>query len=178
MTNHWIDLKNSDVTLIMGANPAENHPISFRWIMEAKDRGGTVISVDPRFTRTSSKADIYAPLRSGTDIAFLGGMIKYILDNELYQEAYVVEHTNASYLVNPEYTFEAGVFSGFLPDKGSYDKGTWWYQMGEDGIQLMDPTLQDPQCVFQLLKQHYARYDLDTVSDLSLIHISEPTRPY
>ena len=143
MTNHWIDLKNSDVTLIMGANPAENHPISFRWIMEAKDRGGTVISVDPRFTRTSSKADIYAPLRSGTDIAFLGGMIKYILDNDLYQEAYVVEHTNASYLVNPEYTFEAGVFSGFLPDKGSYDKGTWWYQMGEDGIQLMDPTLQD-----------------------------------
>lgn len=167
MTNHWIDLKNSDVILIMGANPAENHPISFRWIMEAKDRGGTVISVDPRFTRTSSKADIYAPLRSGTDIAFLGGMIKYILDNELYQEAYVVEHTNASYLVNPEYTFEAGVFSGFLPDKGSYDKGTWWYQMGEDGIQLMDPTLQDPQCVFQLLKQHYARYDLDTVSDIT-----------
>ena len=152
MTNHWIDLKNSDVILIMGANPAENHPISFRWIMEAKDRGGTVISVDPRFTRTSSKADIYAPLRSGTDIAFLGGMIKYILDNELYQEAYVVEHTNASYLVNPEYTFEAGVFSGFLADKGSYDKGTWWYQMGEDGIQLMDPTLQDPQCVFQLLQ--------------------------
>ncbi len=167
MTNHWIDLKNSDVILIMGANPAENHPISFRWIMEAKDRGGTVISVDPRFTRTSSKADIYAPLRSGTDIAFLGGMIKYILDNELYQEAYVVEHTNASYLVNPEYTFEAGVFSGFQPDKGSYDKGTWWYQMGDDGIQLMDPTLQDPQCVFQLLKQHYARYDLDTVSDIT-----------
>ncbi len=167
MTNHWIDLKNSDVILIMGANPAENHPISFKWIMEAKDKGGTVISVDPRFTRTSSKADIYAALRSGTDIAFLGGMIKYLLDNQLYHEQYVVEHTNASYLVHPDYTFEAGVFSGFQGDKGTYNKETWWYQMDDQGIQLMDPTLQHPDCVFQLLRQHYARYDLDTVSAIT-----------
>ena len=141
-----------------------------------------MISVDPRFTRTSTKADIYASLRSGTDIAFLGGMIKYILDNELYQEEYVVEYTNASYLVNPEYTFEAGIFSGFQPDKGSYDKGTWWYQMGEDGIQLMDPTLQDPNCVFQLMRQHYARYDLETVSNItgtpSKLTCCRSTRPW
>jgi formate dehydrogenase major subunit len=167
MTNHWIDLKNSDVILIMGANPAENHPISFKWIMEAQDQGGTVISVDPRFTRTSSKADIYASLRSGTDIAFLGGMIKYLLDNQLYHEQYVVEHTNASYLVHPDYTFDAGVFSGFQSDKGSYNKETWWYQMDDQGIQLMDPTLQHPDCVFQLLRQHYARYDLETVSAIT-----------
>ena len=80
MTNHWIDIGNSDVILIMGSNAAENHPVSFRWVTEARVKGAKLISVDPRFTRTSSKADIYAPLRSGTDIAFLGGMLKYILD--------------------------------------------------------------------------------------------------
>ena len=80
MTNHWIDIKNSDVILIMGSNAAENHPISFRWVTEARvNNGAKLISVDPRFTRTSSKADVYAPLRSGTDIAFLGGMLNYIL---------------------------------------------------------------------------------------------------
>ncbi len=178
MTNHWIDLRNSDVILIMGANPAENHPISFRWVMTAKDRGATVIHVDPRFTRTSTQADIYASLRSGTDIAFLGGMIKYILDNELYQEAYMIDYTNASYLVNPEYTFEAGIFSGFQPDKSSYDKGTWWYQMGEDGIQLMDRTLQDPNCVFQLMRQHYARYDLETVSNITGTPVDDLLKVY
>jgi formate dehydrogenase major subunit len=178
MTNHWIDLKNSDVILIMGANPAENHPISFRWVMTAKDRGATVIHVDPRYTRTSTQADIYASLRSGTDIAFLGGLIKYILDNELYQAEYVAEYTNASYLVNPEYTFEAGIFSGFQPEKDGYDKGTWWYQMGEDGIQLMDSTLQDPRCVFQLLRQHYARYDLETVSNITGTPVEDLLKVY
>ena len=93
MTNHWIDLENSDCILIMGSNAAENHPISLKWVTEAKNRGGKLISVDPRFTRTSAKADIYAPLRSGTDIAFLGGMIKYIIDNKLYNEEYVVDYT-------------------------------------------------------------------------------------
>ena len=96
MTNHWIDLKNSDCILIMGSNAAENHPISFKWVTEAQRNGAKIINVDPRFTRTSSKADIYAPLRSGTDIAFLGGMIKYILDNKLIAEEYVLNYTNAS----------------------------------------------------------------------------------
>jgi formate dehydrogenase major subunit len=98
MTNHWIDLKNSDVILIMGSNAAENHPISMKYVTEAQNRGGKMISVDPRFTRTSAKADIYAALRSGTDIAFLGGMIKYIIDNKLYDEEYVVGYTDASML--------------------------------------------------------------------------------
>ena len=85
MTNHWIDFKNSDVILIMGSNPASNHPVSFKWIQEAMDkRGARVLSVDPRFTQSSAKAHVYAPLRSGTDIAFLGGMIKYIIENNLY----------------------------------------------------------------------------------------------
>ncbi len=73
MTNHWIDIQNSDVVLIQGSNAAENHPISFRWVLRARDKGAKIIHVDPRFTRTSAKADLYVPLRSGTDIAFLGG---------------------------------------------------------------------------------------------------------
>jgi formate dehydrogenase major subunit len=167
MTNHWIDIKNSDVILIMGSNAAENHPVSFRWVAEAMKRGATLISVDPRFTRTSSKADIYAPIRSGTDIAFLGGMIKFILDNSLYHKEYVVQHTNASYLVNPAYSFDAGIFSGFKPDHHDYEKDSWWYQMQRNGIQKQDPTLRDPHCVMQLLRKHYERYDQDTVSRIT-----------
>ena len=82
MTNHWIDFQNSDCILIMGSNPASNHPVSFKWITKAMEKGATLICVDPRFTQSAAKAHIYAPLRSGTDIAFLGGMIKYILDNQ------------------------------------------------------------------------------------------------
>jgi formate dehydrogenase major subunit len=167
MTNHWIDLKNSDVILIMGSNAAENHPISFKWVTEAMENGATLISVDPRFTRTSSKADIYAPVRSGTDIAFLGGLIKYILDNNLYHQEYVVEHTNAPFLINPDFEFNEGVFSGYIADKRAYDKSTWSYQTDANGIPLEDSTLQDPNCVFQLLKKHYERYDPDTVSQVT-----------
>ncbi len=113
MTNHWIDLKNSDCILIMGSNAAENHPISMKYVTEAQSRGGKLISVDPRFTRTSAKADIYAPLRSGTDIAFLGGMIKYIIDNKLYNEEYVVAYTDAAFLVGEGFDFKDGLFSGY-----------------------------------------------------------------
>lgn len=115
MTNHWIDLKNADVVLVMGANPACNHPISMRWITKAQEKGGKLVVVDPRFTQTATKADLYTTLRSGTDIAFLGGMIKYILDNNLYFHDYVVNYTNASFLVDPEFKLPAeldGVFSG------------------------------------------------------------------
>ena len=106
MTNHWIDLRNSDVILVMGSNAAANHPISMKWVQKAKDNGGKLISVDPRFTQTSAKADVYAPLRSGTDIAFLGGMIKYILDNNKYFPEYVTNYTNASYIVGDKYRFQ------------------------------------------------------------------------
>ena len=93
MTNHWIDIKNSDCILIMGSNAAENHPISFKYVTEAQQNGAKLISVDPRFTRTSARADMYAPMRSGTDIAILGGMIKYIIDNRLYFQEYVANYT-------------------------------------------------------------------------------------
>jgi formate dehydrogenase major subunit len=113
MTNHWIDIKNSDCILIMGSNAAENHPISFKYVTKAMEKGAKLISVDPRFTRTSSKANIYTALRSGTDIAFLGGMIKYILDNNLYNEEYTAAYTNAPFIVGKSYGFEDGLFSGY-----------------------------------------------------------------
>ena len=103
MTNHWIDLKNADVILVMGGNPASNHPISMKWIMRAREKGAKLICVDPRFSQTAAKADLYAPLRSGSDIAFLGGMINYILENNLYFKDYVVNYTNAAFLVSSDF---------------------------------------------------------------------------
>src|SRR5271157_2577343 len=137
MTNHWIDLRNADVILVMGGNPAENHPISMKWIMMAKERGAKLIVVDPRFTRTAAKADIYAPMRSGTDIVFLGGMIKYILENSLFFKEYIVNYTNAAFLVNPEFQGPDeldGLFSGYDSKTRKYDKKTWAFQMDENGI--------------------------------------------
>jgi formate dehydrogenase major subunit len=164
MTNHWIDLKNSDVILVMGSNAAANHPISMKWVQKAKDSGGKLISVDPRFTQTSSKADVYAPLRSGTDIAFLGGMIKYILDNDKYFPEYVTNYTNAAYILGDKYDFSDGLFSGYNEKGRSYDKSTWAFKKTDKGIAERDETLQNPRCVFQLLKKHYSRYTPEKVS--------------
>ena len=169
MTNQWNDFKNADVILIMGSNPASNHPISFKWIQEAVDkRGAKIICVDPRFTQSAARAHLYAPLRSGTDIAFLGGMIKYILDKQLFHLDYVLNYTNASFLVNPAFKMpgqNAGVFSG-LKD-GKYEKDTWTYQTEADGVIKKDKTLKDPNCVFQLLKKHYSRYTPEIVSKIT-----------
>jgi formate dehydrogenase major subunit len=156
----------------MGSNPAENHPISFRWITAAMEKGATLISVDPRFTRSSAKAHIYAPIRSGTDIAFLGGMIHYILENKLYLEEYVREYTNASFLVNPEFKLPGennGVFSGLTqtPSGGVYEKSTWSFQREVNGIPKKDKTLQDKNCTFQLLKKHFSRYTPDIVAGIT-----------
>jgi len=167
MTNHYIDFRNADVILNMGGNVAENHPVSFKWVQAARDRGAIFIHVDPRFTRTSTKADIFVRLRSGTDIAFLGGMIKYILDHNLYDEFYVKNYTNASFIVSPKYGFEEGLFSGYDSTKRAYDKSSWALEKDEQGIPKRDMTLQDPRSVFQLLKKHYARYTLEKVSQIT-----------
>ena len=170
MTNNWIDIKNADVILVMGANPAENHPISMKWVMRAKEKGAKLIVVDPRYTRTATKADIYAPMRSGTDIAILGGMINYILDKGLYFREYVVNYTNAPFLVNPEFKLPAqldGLFSGYNPKTRKYDKKTWAFQMDDKEMPKKDMTLKNPNCVFQLLKKQYARYTLEMVSSIS-----------
>jgi formate dehydrogenase major subunit len=167
MTNHFVDFRNADVILNMGSNVAENHPVSFKWIQAARDRGGTFIHVDPRFTRTSAKADLYVRLRSGTDIAFLGGMIKYILDNNLYDDFYLKNYTNAPFLVNPKYHFEDGLFSGYDPQKRGYDAATWSLEKDEKGIPKTDQTLTDERSVFQVLKKHYSRYSLEKVSEIT-----------
>jgi formate dehydrogenase major subunit len=141
-----------------------------KWIMRAREKGGKLICVDPRFTQTAAKADLYAPLRSGTDIAFLGGMINYILEKNLYFKEYVVNYTNAAFLVSPDYKGPAdldGLFSGYNAEKRNYDKTTWSFQKDENGIALKDPTLEDPNCVFQLLKKQYARYTLDKVTNIT-----------
>ncbi len=147
----------------MGGNVAENHPVSFKWVQAARDKGATFIHVDPRFTRTSAKADMYARLRSGTDIAFLGGLIKYILDNKLYDDFYVKNYTNATFILTDKYGFSDGLFAGYDPTKRSYDKSFWAFEKDEQGIPKKDMSLQDERCVFQQLKKHYSRYTTEKV---------------
>jgi formate dehydrogenase major subunit len=164
MTNGWVDIKNADVILAMGGNPAENHPVGFKWFMEAKrNRNAKLVVVDPRFTRTAAVADLYSPIRAGTDIAYLSGIIRYALENKRYHEDYVKLHTNASLLVNPAFAFNDGLFSGFDPAKGDYAKDTWAYQLDGKGFAKTDPTLQDPHCVLQLLRKHVDRYTPEMV---------------
>jgi len=167
MTNHWVDIRNSDCLLIMGSNAAENHPISMKWVMKAKENGATIISVDPRFTRTSSIAQIYAPLRSGADIAFLGGMVSYILTNNKYFKEYVDNYTNASYIVGDKYDFNDGLFSGYDKDKRKYDAASWAFKRDAKGVPEKDPTFRNPRCVLQLLKKHYSRYTPEKVSEIT-----------
>jgi anaerobic selenocysteine-containing dehydrogenase len=126
MTNGWVDIKNADVVLCMGGNPAENHPCGFKWAIEAKKtRNAKIVAVDPRFTRTAAVADLYSPIRSGTDIAYLLGIIRYALANKRYHEEYVKLFTNAGMLISPDFQFEEGLFSGFDEASGSYKRDTW-----------------------------------------------------
>jgi len=132
---------------------AECHPVAFRWVMQARERGATIIHVDPRFTRTSAVANLHVPIRPGSDIVFLGAIVRYILENDRYFKDYVVHYTNAPALIDREFRDTEdldGLFSA--PE-------TWAY----DGQK--DPTLQDPRCVFQILKRHYARYTPEMVEE-------------
>ncbi len=132
MTNGWIDIKNADMMLIMGGNPAENHPCGFKWAVEAKrNRNAKLICVDPRFTRTASQADLFVQIRAGTDTAFLGGLINYALAHDRVAKEYLVNYTNAAFLIKEGFKLpEDGLFSGFDDATKSYDKGTWNYQEG------------------------------------------------
>lgn len=167
MTNHWIDIKNADVVLIIGSNAAEHHPVSFKWIMRAKDNGAALIHVDPKFSRTSARCDYHVPLRSGTDIAFLGGMVNYILESNSYFHDYVVNYTNASFIVGKGYDFKDGLFSGYDAKARKYDQSKWGFEKGPDGAPLRDATLKHERCVFNLMKKHYSRYTLKNVSDIT-----------
>jgi formate dehydrogenase major subunit len=224
------DLRRSDCIVIQGSNMAENHPVAFRWVMEAKRQGATIIHVDPRFTRTSAMANIYAPIRAGSDIAFLGGLINHVIENDLYFRDYVVNYTNAATIINEEFQDTEdldGVFSGLMEYRGDpmngfefeYETDTWQYEgfpvtrggrqadaeeageaegetgdndeddgesdavSGEwaaqapegppfddlvqyarpEGLPQEDPTLEDPRCVFQIVRRHFSRYTPEMV---------------
>jgi formate dehydrogenase major subunit len=159
MTNSWTDIRNTDLVIIMGGNAAEAHPCGFKWVTEAKaNRGAKLIVVDPRFTRSASVADYYAPIRQGTDIAFLMGLINYCIQNDKVQWPYTKAYTNASYIVREGFSYKDGLFVGYDAEKRDYDRREWEYELGEDGFIKVDDTLQHPRCVWNLLKQHVAQY--------------------
>jgi formate dehydrogenase major subunit len=190
------DLANADVIVIQGSNMAENHPVGFQWVVEAQRRGATVVHVDPRFSRTSALADVHVPIRAGSDIAFLGGVVNHILANGLEFREYVEAYTNASFLVRDDFRDTEdldGLFSGWDPDTGRYRVDSWQYEgmtahaaaglrrtrqptgdeTGGHGAPMAsaepperDPTLQHPRCVFQILKRHYQRYTPEVVEQV------------
>ena len=185
------DLSNADAVLIMGSNMAENHPVGFQWVMEAREKNhAKVIHVDPRFTRTSSMADIWVPLRAGSDVLFLGALINYVLTKEKDFREYVVAYTNAPTILREDFRDTedlGGLFSGWDPQKKQYDPTSWLYEgspekeavshhehsgghgkdrggeAGDTGKYESDPTLQHPRCVYQVLKKHFSRYTPDMV---------------
>jgi formate dehydrogenase major subunit len=164
MTNLWTDIRNTDLVIIMGGNAAEAHPCGFKWVTEAKaNRGAKLIVVDPRFTRSAAVADVYAPLRQGSDIAFLLGVVKYCIDNGKVHTDYVKAFTNASYVVKEGYGYSDGLFTGYDEAKRDYDRSSWEYEIGGDGFAVVDDSLQHPRCVWNLLKQHVAPYTPEMV---------------
>src|ERR1700726_1149328 len=134
MTNGYIDIKNTDMMLIMGGNPAENHPCGFKWAIEAKrNRNAKMIVVDPRFTRTASTADLFLQIRAGADIAFLGGLINYAIENNRIAKDYLVNYTNAAFLIKEGFKLpDDGLYSGFDDATKTYDRSSWNYQGGGD----------------------------------------------
>ena len=144
MTNHWIDIKNSNVIIIMGGNAAEAHPVGFGWVTEAMQHNNAkLVVVDPRFTRSAAVADYYAPLRSGTDIAFLLGVIRYLIETKQVNYDYVKAYTNAGYIVREDFSFNEGLFSGFNEETDSYDKESWYSQLEEEGSAKIDPSFEN-----------------------------------
>jgi formate dehydrogenase major subunit len=168
MTNSWTDIGNADVVWIMGGNAAEAHPCGFKWVTEAKaNRNARLMVVDPRFTRSAAVADHYAPIRAGTDIALLSGVINYLLGNDAIHHDYVRNYTNAAYIVKADYGFSEGLFSGYDEEARGYDRTTWEYEIGPDGFAVRDMTLRDPRCVFQLMKKHFEPYTPEVVERIT-----------
>src|SRR6201986_2910576 len=165
MTNTGQDIKNANVVVVMGGNAAEAHPCGFKWVIEAKiENGAKLVVIDPRFTRTASVADVYAPIRPGTDIAFLSGVIRHLLEKDKIQHEYVRAYTNASLIVKDGFGFQDGLFAGYNEDTHSYDKTSWDYELDDQGYAKVDDTWQHPRCVINLLRQHVDRYTPEMVS--------------
>ena len=165
MTNSWTDIRNTDLVVIMGGNAAEAHPCGFKWVTEAKaNRGAKLIVIDPRYTRSASVADVYAPIRQGTDIAFLLGVINYCILNDKIQWDYTKAFTNAAYIVKDGFSYQDGLFTGYDEAKRDYNRSSWEYELGPNGFVTVDDTLQNPRCVWNLLKQHVSAYTPEMVS--------------
>lgn len=189
------DLANADCILIMGSNMAEAHPVGFRWPMKARERGATLVHVDPRFTRTSAACDLYVPIRAGSDIVFLGGLINYVLANDRWFREYVLAYTNATTIVTGEYRDAEeldGLFVGFDPATQTYDPERMrWNYASDDSKQPStqqphhvkaesfgerlgdvaaephtDPTLEHPMCILNVLKRHFERYTPEMVASV------------
>src|SRR5690348_8055478 len=194
MTNGWVDIKNTDMMLIMGGNPAENHPCGFKWPIEAKrQRNAKLIVVDPRFTRTAATADLFLQIRAGADIAFLGGVLNYAIQNQRIAKEYLVNFTNAAFIVKSGFKLpEDGLYSGFDEATKAYDRSSWNYEQGGNltGKALpagaaepkagaspapaslppnvaYDTSLEHPRCVYQLLKKQYSRYTPEMVERIT-----------
>lgn len=168
MTNHWVDIKNANVVIVMGGNPAEAHPVGFKWVVEAKTKNNAkVIVVDPRFNRTAAVADIFSPIRAGSDTAFLMGMVRWLLENDKIQHEYVRSYTNGSLIVREDFDFNEGIFSGFDPKTKVYDKSSWTYEVNENGEAIRDLSMTHPRCVLQLLKKHVDRYTPEMVETIT-----------
>ncbi len=189
------DLANADAILIMGSSMAENHPVGFRWVIKARERGATIIHVDPRFNRTSAMADMWVPLRAGSDIVFLGALVNYVISHDLIFRDYVVAYTNAPTIITREFRDTedlAGLFSGWDAAKRQYSPESWAYEgsrpkggmdatdpdraghaqeRGGEASEMphdppADPTLQDPRCVYRILERHFARYTPEMVEEI------------
>ena len=193
MTNHWRDIKHADLILINGANPAEAHPVGFQWFVKAKldptkgpgsGGGAKIIHADPRYTRTSALADMYLRIRTGTDVAYFGGLINYVIQNKLYHEEYVKNYTNASFIVKQGFDFNDGLFTGYNASTRAYDTSTWTYETEGEPIAgapagttqaaaKRDKTLQDPRTVWQLMAKHYSRYTPEMVSSITGIPVDQ-----
>ena len=160
------DLINADAILIIGSSMAEAHPVGFRWVVKARERGALVIHIDPRFSRTSAHADLWAPIRAGSDIAFFGGLINFVLTQDLIFREYVVAYTNAPILVREDYQGPEsldGLFSGWNPERRAYDTATWQYDLDDHGQPRRDPTLTHPRTIYQQLVRHFGRYTPEMV---------------
>jgi formate dehydrogenase major subunit len=188
MTNHWRDIRHADLILVNGANPAEAHPVGFQWLMRAKlDRGAKIIHADPRFTRTSAVADTHLRIRVGTDVAYFGGLINYVLQNNLYHKEYVEFATNAAFVVKEGYSFSDGLFNGYDPEKRTYDSAAWAYEAAGPQNRTERETarrntlahapgptgefarvdINHPRSVLNLLRQHYSRYTPEMVERIT-----------
>ncbi len=168
MTNSWTDIKNTDLVLIMGGNAAEAHPCGFKGVMEARaSRGAKLIVADPRYTRSASVADLYVPVRQGSDIAWLLGVINYCIENDKVQWEYLKNFTNAAFIVKEGYAYQDGLFSGYEEARRDYNRSSWSYEMGDDGFVKVDETLAHPRTVWNLLKAHVKTYTPDMVSRIT-----------